>query len=68
MHEQTGCSVCPYRDLDDDRSVRNAVGRLLRSVGFRVAPFATRRTSCRARSTMRPPASLSISDAGDEWS
>jgi len=42
MHEQTGVFRLPLIAIvDDDRSVRNAVGRLLRSVGFRVAPFAT---------------------------
>ena len=42
MHEQTGVSRPPLIALvDDDRSVRNAVGRLLQSVGFRVALFAT---------------------------
>ena len=42
MHEQTGGCRPPLIALvDDDRSVRNAVGRLLQSVGFRVALFAT---------------------------
>jgi len=42
MHEQTGMCRPPLIALvDDDRSVRNAVGRLLQSVGFRVALFAT---------------------------